>query len=154
MNKQSTRAFAAGIFLSAITLIVFSYYNNEDADPETALENKGFVIFTAQEAKQQKEELSSLHKQIEELTQQNNVPEAKENEADEESASEEILLTVSPGMTSKEITDQLESAGIIKNASDLNSYLLKSGLADKIQIGEYRLTSDMTLEEISQLLTK
>jgi hypothetical protein len=156
MNKQSTRAFAAGIFLSAIILIIFSFFIEDSANPKSILEEQGYVILTSEEAKKRNEEISNLQEQVEALTQDNH----EDQEQDEDNRNEanitedkEITLTVSPGMTPKEISDELESSRIIRNASDLNSYLVNSGLADKIQIGEYKLHSDMTLEEISDLLT-
>jgi hypothetical protein len=156
MNKQSTRAFAAGIFLSAIILIIFSFFIEDSVDPKSLLEDQGYVILTSEEAKKRNEEISNLQEQVEALTQDNH----EDQEQDEDNGNEanvtevaEITLIVSPGMTPKEISDELESSGIIRNASDLNSYLVNSGLADKIQIGEYKLHSDMTLEEISDLIT-
>lgn len=153
MNKQSTRALAAGIFLSAIILLIFSYFIDDKADPKKLLEDQGYVILTKEEAKEQNEEITAMQKQVDTLTQAKNEKEDKEKQINKDAKRTEMTLTVSPGMTPKEIADQLESSGIIRNASDLNSYLVNGGLADKIQIGEYDLHSDMTLEEISKLLT-
>jgi uncharacterized protein YlxW (UPF0749 family) len=158
MNKQSTRAFAAGIFLSAIILIIFSYFQKENGKPKKVLEDQGFVILSQEEAKKRNEEISNLKEQIEVLSQTNSDNQEKENEKEygkeNDTTGHEITLTVSPGMTPIEIAEELESSEIIRNASDLNSYLVNSGLANKIQIGEYKIHSDMTLEEISNLITK
>jgi uncharacterized protein YlxW (UPF0749 family) len=153
MNKQSTRAFAAGLFLSAIILIIFSYYDEDNADPKDLLTDQGYVILTEEEAKQRNEEVSNLQEQVETLTKNNSETQEEKKAGDNDTAANTITLTVSPGMTPIEIADTLESSGIIRNASDLNSYLVNSGLADKIQIGEYQLDSDMTLEQISTILT-
>ncbi|WP_456274035.1 hypothetical protein [Bacillus sp. AK031] len=153
MNKQSTRAFAAGLFLSAIILIVFSYYDESKADPEAQLKEQGYVILTEEEAKQRNEEVSKLQDQVETLSKNNSTAKEETETGDSDTAVSEVTITVSPGMTPIEIADKLESSGVIRNASDLNSYLVNSGLADKIQIGEYQFNSDMTLEQISDLLT-
>ncbi|WP_409251366.1 hypothetical protein V1502_14600 [Bacillus sp. SCS-153A] len=153
MNKQSTRALATGIFLSAIILLLFSYFEDEKSDPLKRLEDQGYVVLDQEEAKKQKDEISDLQKQIETLTQSKSTKEDKEDEAADDVTRKEITLTVTPGMTPIEIADELESSGIIKNASDLNSYLINSGLADKVQIGEYKLHSEMTLVEITKLIT-
>ncbi|WP_421379852.1 hypothetical protein ACOJQI_16445 [Bacillus salacetis] len=154
MNKQSTRAFAAGIFLSAVILVIFSYFNKINKDPVKLLNEEGYIILTEEEETKRKEELSNLKKQVKELSETNAEDQEKEIEKNNGAAGSEISLTVSPGMTPIEIAEELESSGIIRNASDLNSYLVNSGLANKIQIGEYKLHSEMTLEEISTLLTE
>jgi vacuolar-type H+-ATPase subunit I/STV1 len=152
MNKQNTRSFAAGLLLSAILLIIFSYGTEDKADSRETLEEQGYVVLTEEEARNQLEKIGNLEEQIDTLT-EDSVSVEQETEV-EEDARNEITLTVSSGMTPIEIGDELESKRIIKNASDFNSYLVKSGRADKIQIGDYQLHSEMTLEEISTLLTK
>ncbi|TYR75517.1 endolytic transglycosylase MltG [Rossellomorea vietnamensis] len=152
MNKQNSRSFAAGLLLSAILLIIFSYSTEDKADSRETLEEQGYVVLTEEEARNQREKIGNLEEQIDKLS-KDSVSGEQESEV-EEDARTEITLTVSSGMTPIEIGDELESKGIIKNASDFNSYLVKSGRADKIQIGDYQLHSEMTLEEISTLLTK
>ncbi|MGD6803973.1 endolytic transglycosylase MltG [Rossellomorea vietnamensis] len=152
MNKQNSRSFAAGLLLSAILLIIFSYSTEDKADSREMLEEQGYVVLTEEEARNQREKIGNLEEQIDKLS-KDSVSGEQESEV-EEDARTEITLTVSSGMTPIEIGDELESKGIIKNASDFNSYLVKSGRADKIQIGDYQLHSEMTLEEISTLLTK
>ncbi|MGD6969165.1 hypothetical protein ACQCVP_22340 [Rossellomorea vietnamensis] len=152
MNKQNTRSFASGLLLSAILLIIFSYGTEDKGDSRETLEEQGDVVLTEEEARNQREKIGDLEEQINTLT-EDSVSGEQETEV-EEDARTEITLTVSSGMTPIEISDELESKGIIKNASDFNSYLVKSGRADKIQIGDYQLHSEMTLEEISTLLTK
>lgn len=152
MNKQNTRAFAAGLLLSAIVLVIFSYGSEDKADSRETLEEQGYVVLTEKEARNQREKIEDLEEQINTLT-EDSVSGEQETEV-EEDARNEMILTVSSGMTPIEISEELESKGIIKNASDFNSYLVKSGRADKIQIGDYQLHSEMTLEEISTLLTK
>ncbi|TYS19469.1 endolytic transglycosylase MltG [Rossellomorea vietnamensis] len=152
MNKQNTRSFASGLLLSAILLIIFSYGTEDKGDSRETLEEQGYVVLTEEEARNQREKIGDLEEQINTLS-EDSVSGEQETEV-EEDARTEITLTVSSGMTPIEISDELESKGIIKNASDFNSYLVKSGRADKIQIGDYQLHSEMTLEEISTLLTK
>lgn len=153
MNKQNTRSFAAGLLLSAILLIIFSYGTEDKADSRETLEEQGYVVLTEEEAREQQEEIGILEEQVQTLSEKRDAEE-KETETKDEDARTEITLTVSSGMTPIEISDELEIKGIIKNASDFNSYLVKSGRADKIQIGDYQFHSEMTLEEISTLLTK
>ncbi|RIW31049.1 hypothetical protein D3H55_15685 [Bacillus salacetis] len=155
MNKQSTRAFAAGIFLSAIILAIYSFFMKNHEDPESLLEAQGYVILTQEEAKERSQEVNDLQDQVDTLSSSLHAEdkEEKQNSGDTKNLTK-MTLTVSPGMTPKEISNELEKNGIIRNSSDLNSYLINSGLADKIQIGEYMLDSEMTLEEISTLLTE
>ncbi|MGM0844242.1 MAG: hypothetical protein ACQEUT_04625 [Bacillota bacterium] len=152
MNKQNTKAFAAGLLLSSIVLIIFSFYNQDETNSIKTLEEQGYTILTEEEEKNAAEELASLQEQVETLNKSRESGE--QHLVTSEDTRSEITLTVSSGMTPMEIGRKLEDEGIIKNSSDLNSYLVKSGLADKIQIGDYQLHSEMTLEEISTILTK
>lgn len=52
------------------------------------------------------------------------------------------------------ISEKLEDAGIIQNALELELFLAKDEYARSLQIGEYKLHSDMTLKEIADTITK
>lgn len=52
-----------------------------------------------------------------------------------------------------DIGKQAEDAGIIENGRELELYLYKPEYARSIQIGQFELSSDMTLEEMALILT-
>lgn len=63
-------------------------------------------------------------------------------------------ITVTAGMGSQNVARLLQDAGIIENASDFDSYLMKNGYATKIEIGTYEFNNSMSYQEIAEELTK
>lgn len=84
--------------------------------------------------------------------------EASNNEPEEEEEEQEAVksytLTIESGMPSSTISNQLEENGIIDNARDFSNYLEDKGYANRIQLGEFTLTSDMSHYEIAEALTR
>lgn len=62
-------------------------------------------------------------------------------------------VTVERGMTSKQVRQRIAEAGIVKDWTDLNRYIIDGGLADYINIGTFSLSSDMSYKEIAKILT-
>ena len=84
----------------------------------------------------------------------------KKTEAKTEAATEEInnsyteaTITVTRGMGSTEVAGLLQRAGIIEDAADFDSYLVKQGISNKIQINTYKFNSNMSYEDIGKELT-
>ncbi len=65
----------------------------------------------------------------------------------------EATITVTRGMGSTEVAKLLQEAGVIEDADDFDSYLVKNGISNKIQINTYKFNSNMTYEEIATGLT-
>lgn len=63
-------------------------------------------------------------------------------------------ITVRSGMGSYEVAVLLKDAGIIDNASDFDSYLIRNGYATQIRIKTQEFNSNMSYEEIAKLLIK
>ncbi|MGG0642877.1 hypothetical protein ABE021_02870 [Sporosarcina gallistercoris] len=64
-----------------------------------------------------------------------------------------MILTLSSGDTSKDASDSLEKSGIIKSATEFESYLTKNNLSGKIQIGEHEVDSSMNFAALAKELT-
>ena len=62
-------------------------------------------------------------------------------------------ITVTRGMTSRQVCRLLEDAGIITSWVEMNQYMIDHGLADYINIGTFSLSNAMTRGEIAYLLT-
>ncbi len=65
-----------------------------------------------------------------------------------------VLFTVESGQSLTRVSALLEEAGLIRSRSVFKYYCDFSGLGQKIQTGTYTLTSDMTLSEIADQLTR
>lgn len=57
-------------------------------------------------------------------------------------------------MTTSEIAELLEKAKIIDDSMKFQEYMNKEKLSQQVQIGEYIVSSDMSYEELSKLITE
>lgn len=62
-------------------------------------------------------------------------------------------MNIGDGMTSKDVSEQLAKAGLIKTADDMNTYLSKNNMQRLLQIGEYELNSQMDIETMAKIIT-
>ena len=62
-------------------------------------------------------------------------------------------ISVERGNTATMVCNKIEDAGIIEDSNLLRDYLVRNDLTDYINIGTYTLSSDMTLEELADILT-
>ena len=58
-------------------------------------------------------------------------------------------LTVARGMSSNEVCKVLYDNGIIDNAVDFDNYLVSRGYAEKIRVGIFEVSSDMSYDELA-----
>ncbi|PAQ14796.1 hypothetical protein CD798_09050, partial [Bacillaceae bacterium SAOS 7] len=133
MNKQTTRAFAAGLFTASLALLFYSQTTPplETTDKEIIdkLEKKDYVVLSKEEYNQQQKAVDQLQKKVDNLSkakensdQLQKKPDdlSKTNEAKEKTVPNEksnepyYTLRITPGMPSSDIGETLEKAGIIK----------------------------------------
>ncbi|WP_203361746.1 endolytic transglycosylase MltG [Bacillus sp. REN10] len=155
MDKQTTRAFAAGLFTASLALL---FYLQTTAMPKTtdkamikSLQEKNYVILSKQEFEQQTTKMDQLQKKIDTLSKPKKT---KENRASKkENSKPYYTLKITPGMTSSDIGEALEKAGMIKSAEEFNTFLTNNDYAKKIQVGEYKIYSSMSMKQLAVLLT-
>jgi cell division protein YceG involved in septum cleavage len=70
-----------------------------------------------------------------------------------ESSVIKATIVVERGNTAWMVCEKIEKAGILKDGNKLVEYMVSHELADYINIGTYTLSSDMSLKEISGILT-
>lgn len=68
--------------------------------------------------------------------------------------SKEKQITIQPGWGAKEITQELENQGIIKNSLIFQLYVWLKGINDNLLGGEYFLAQNLSIREIAKILTK
>jgi UPF0755 protein len=61
-------------------------------------------------------------------------------------------FVVPPGTTARGIAQQLQAAGLIKDAQLFEAYVRINGLSERLQAGAYTLSPSMTIPEIAQAL--
>jgi hypothetical protein len=75
------------------------------------------------------------------------------NEDNQEKA-KSFTLKIEAGMPSSSIAKELAANGIVDNADKFIDFLEKEGYAVRIQLGEFKVSSDMSYEQIAKALTK
>ncbi|WLR49842.1 endolytic transglycosylase MltG [Bacillus tianshenii] len=78
----------------------------------------------------------------------------KEKPKEEPKQAKTYTLSIQSGMSSDAVAAKLAANKMVKNADDYNNYLLKNNLQSSIRIGTYKITSDMTYQQISKIITK
>ncbi|MEQ1722438.1 MAG: endolytic transglycosylase MltG [Pseudobdellovibrio sp.] len=64
----------------------------------------------------------------------------------------EVVFDVSPGTNLVQISNELQSKGLIRNSKAFQVYAKTKGIAAKFKVGEYSLNSAMTPEQIMNVL--
>ncbi|RJS59694.1 endolytic transglycosylase MltG [Bacillus sp. PK3_68] len=159
MNKQTMRAFAFGLLASALALLIYREAAGSSSLPEKemvqSLEKKQYVVWTAKEAAQQKQEKEQLEQKLNQVTSGNNTGKKATEQAKKESTSRKknYTLRIESGMSSSEVGRILKKAGIVEDSEKFNDYLTENGYAEKLQVGEHTVHPSMSMKEIAVVLT-
>ncbi|MED1205129.1 endolytic transglycosylase MltG [Heyndrickxia acidicola] len=138
MDKRTLRAFAAGLFLAAILFLGYQFIKAEP--PQT----KGNL--SAESTANLKKDVYYWQTKYTKLLQQKT---AKNNQE-----LTRYHLTISSGMTPGIIADRLKTGKILSDPSAFMQYLVDHKDENKVQPGEYDLTSQMTVSQIVNAITK
>lgn len=144
MYRENIKFFATGLLTA--TFIIGSYYYVTE-DKQDQVEEIPFKELKAASQKlgytlvDNKELLETKQEKVEADTPM------------EEKESTSIILTISSGMRSEDVESILKEQKIISESDSLSSYMIKNDLARKIQIGEFIVTKEMSLEQIAKTIT-
>ncbi|GIP61634.1 hypothetical protein J32TS6_01890 [Virgibacillus pantothenticus] len=86
--------------------------------------------------------------------QNNDKKQAADKEKNKEDEKKTFTVNIKEGMPSSEISDQLEANDIIDDAAKFNAYLEDNDYSQKVQLGKFKVSSDMSLKEIAEAITK
>ncbi|MCE4047043.1 MULTISPECIES: hypothetical protein [Bacillaceae] len=167
MNKRSLRSFAFGLFAASSIIGAYTVYTGSqkaDTDKqitteqaEKVLSAKGFTTV----ANEDYEELVAAKEQAEKAAQQakadKKAAETEEaKQAETEKADEPISykLKIKSGMSPGEIADTLTKEKIIKDKDEFEAFLIDNDYHTKVQVGTFRVYSDMSFREIAEKITK
>ena len=146
MNKMALRYLGIGIFLSGTFLTIYNAISHDTPASEKDLE-------TAYKASQ--EELQAVKQQLADL--QLNIDKANNEGSEQTVATQPVrttILMIETGMTPSEVSTHLENTQIIDNKNDLENYLIENNLTSRVQVGKYELSSEMSIQQIVDIITK
>lgn len=161
MKKQGLRSFAIGMLLTASIMGSYYFYQESKSqeqsslnvpDATTYLREEGFIVLSDSE-------YNDIQKTIEQSKQEQAKSDIEANEKKQEESKEEqetysYTLKVKSGMSISRIAELLYENKIIKDQKELEIFLIDNGYHTKIQVGSFRLTSEMTNKKIAEKLTK
>lgn len=143
MSRDSIRGFAAGLLFSTIIMGSY-YYFEEDKQQELTIEQLGEASaalgYERNNKNQHNKEAAIVNTYDTEV------------ESISEPATYKIIIAY--GMGSDDIARILIENNMIESSDDFEAFFKDNQLTKKIQIGEFQLTKDMTIEEIANIITK
>lgn len=176
MLKQFIRAFALGLLVaSGILAVTYFYFDNPNTTTNTTIDDdtmkeeltkKGYFIYE----ENMNSHIIDLENQIEmlenEILELNNKENEKETTQpdddttqlpDDDITSEEnpetVLISIVAGMQAPDVAELLLENEIIEDSNDFIEYIEASDKGRLIQIGNFYLHSNMTIEEIVAIIT-
>lgn len=156
--KRMIRAIGIGIFLSGAFVFFYGQGERSEADTSAVLK-PGYELVQKDELDKLRSELRKAKDELADLqlSLNNSSLEKPAEPAEQKSPEKEkgnFLLLIESGANPVTISRDLKEAGIISNERDFINYLEDHNLSAKIQVGQYTLTSGMTLSEIADVITK
>ena len=142
MGRKALRKIAAILFVCAVVLMMVKQMTMEETKPRP---KAGYMEI-------KRADYDKLIKDAEEWKEKYE-DQLEKTPANKEKRVTVLYLNIDGGMTSKDVSEQLARAGLIKKADDMNAYLAKNKMQHLIQIGEYELTSNMDMKTMANIIT-
>ncbi|RST73823.1 hypothetical protein D4T97_013190 [Siminovitchia acidinfaciens] len=146
MDKRLTRQLAS--LLLVIAIILIGIKNIQPKKEAVAAPEAGFIEVKQSDYTGLEKERDQWKQKYEELKQKETTGKEKDK-----TVVKIMHLYINDGMTSKEVSKQMEKAEIIKDANEFNDYLAAKNWQQSIQIGDYELTSEMEMQKIAETIT-
>ena len=89
-------------------------------------------------------------------SEQNDTPKESEKKAEEKKKTQEekVSITIKGGEVCREIAQDLQEKGLVKDAEDFRKYMQDHNYARYIRVGTFTLEKGMNYSEIAKVLTK
>ncbi|GIN96356.1 hypothetical protein J6TS1_22260 [Siminovitchia terrae] len=145
MDRRTTRLLASLLLVIAVIIIGIKNFQTKSEAAATP-PKKGYIEVKETAYADLEQEVEHWKQKYEDLKKKKTAPPDKP-------AVKMMHLNINDGMTSKEVSKQMEKAEIIKDANEFNDYLSAKKWQQSIQIGDYELTSEMGMQEIAETIT-
>lgn len=172
MKRSSLRAFGIAFFLIGAIIVIgekmelpfFANENGADLEEITKLEKE---LSSAKKQITTLEETIAKQKSSEEVNSEQKTATETETKTGTESTStttdekkkdekDEVVtetLYIYDGLSLSDIAQKLKDLEIINNSVEMELFLAQKDYAKFIQIGQFKLNSDMSVEEIANIIT-
>lgn len=80
--------------------------------------------------------------------------ENKDDKQDKKDAVKKYTINIESGVLSSEISEKLAANDIIDDATKFNLYLTDNDYGEKIQLGKFKVNSDMNFKELAEAISK
>ncbi|MFG6494177.1 hypothetical protein P8610_02375 [Fictibacillus sp. UD] len=154
MTSKNLRGFSAGIILS--TGILAGFYYTADTDTNSVLTDETVSQYLSEkgEIAISKDEFTALKETQTAVA----APAAKEEPKaapvkEEEEKVFQMTLTITQGMTTGEVCDQLQKGNIIKDSKEFLKYLRSNNLEGAVRAESHQVNSKMNFDEIAKEIT-
>lgn len=168
MKRSSLRAFGIAFFLIGAIIVIgekmelpfFANENGADLEEFTKLEKElssaKKQITTLEETIAKQESSQEVNSEQTTSTETETKVEAEPTSNDEDKQKEQVVtetLYIYDGLSLSDIAQKLKDLEIINNSVEMELFLAQKDYAKFIQIGQFKLNSDMSVEEIANIIT-
>lgn len=151
MNNSFLRGFGIACIFLGISLILIRLWAPEIFFPDQDKEIQQLKV----QLNEANHQITALKHQLETASMNKNEAggnaSLKGNQRDDEVTDK--ILSIYSGMTPLEVAKALEDMDVIDHASDMELLLSRPEYARSIQMGQFAVNSNMTMEEIADLIT-
>ena len=168
MKRSSLRAFGIAFFLIGAIIVIgekmelpfFANENGADLEEFTKLEKElssaKKQITTLEETIAKQKSSQEVNSEQTTSTETETKVEAEPTSNDEDKQKEQVVtetLYIYDGLSLSDIAQKLKDLEIINNSVEMELFLAQKDYAKFIQIGQFKLNSDMSVEEIANIIT-
>lgn len=179
--RQPVRLFAIGLLTAGVIMLIGTFFfDNSTKQAENLsvkemipiMEDKGYHVITEEEyismsVKKDHAQEATSEKNVNtdraETTEKDNA-DKENNEKDKEASDKKekekdekvtkYTINIKSGMLPSDISERLAENKIIDEANKFDAYLEKHNYSPKVQLGKFKVTSEMSFKEIAKKITR
>ncbi|MBB5173136.1 hypothetical protein [Texcoconibacillus texcoconensis] len=164
MSKSDMRGVAAGLFLATAVFASLTLFTDEAEQNEAKTtdqltweelasfaEDEGASVIKQEDMEEIEKEVASLRQKRDSLATQ--LEEINDEVEEEKNIEYRLVLNIHDGMTSHELAETLADAAMIEDVNEFQSLLQEKDLVRQIRTGQFVLTSNMSAEEMIDVVT-
>lgn len=131
------------------------FSKQEDSAKKTSKEdNKDPAVEGTDETPKKDSAVTDLEGKEEQTTEVTTQAQTTQAETTAEEKGETVTIKIDGGSTSYAVCQKLHNAGLIENADEFDTYLVKNGYASRIRVGEYALKKGMSFQDIAEAISE